>query len=376
MKLEAALAGALVGGALGDALGLPYENLSARRGKRLLGPPDRHRFVLGRGMVSDDTEHAALVVAALARSGGEPAAFERELARGLRWWVLGLPAGVGWATLRACLKLLVGVPASRSGVYSAGNGPAMRAAVLGAAASNPAQLGEWVRISTCLTHTDPKAEYGALAVALAAFQRRPVPDGLSLMAALRQMLPPNQDAAELLALLEQARQHAEQGGSTLAFAASLGLQRGVSGYVYHTVPVALHAWIRHGPDTAAAMPIRWGPSWAAWSVPEWAWTDCLVPGETVCWSRCCRLPHWSDWQSGQAGRWRSLRLTGRVLVCPGSGFPATCFSCWWFWFTSSGADCRPTEAAISQRNRAAHTSGDPVPNSFYSSFYSVAGDHL
>ena len=37
------------------------------------------------------------------------------------------------------------------------------------------------------------------------------------------------------------------------FAASLGLGRGVSGYAYHTVPVALYAWLRHPSDFRAAL---------------------------------------------------------------------------------------------------------------------------
>ena len=41
-----------------------------------------------------------------------------------------LPAGVGLATARACLKLWLGFSPERSGIYSAGNGPAMRSAVL------------------------------------------------------------------------------------------------------------------------------------------------------------------------------------------------------------------------------------------------------
>ena len=60
-----AVGGAILGCAVGDALGLPYENLSRRRGVRLLGEPDRHRFLFGRGMVSDDTEHTCMVAQAL-----------------------------------------------------------------------------------------------------------------------------------------------------------------------------------------------------------------------------------------------------------------------------------------------------------------------
>ena len=44
---------------------------------------------------------------------------------------MGLPAGIGLATLRSILKLWLFVPGRWRGVYSAGNGPAMRSALLG-----------------------------------------------------------------------------------------------------------------------------------------------------------------------------------------------------------------------------------------------------
>jgi len=128
-----AIEGALLGTAVGDAIGLPYEGLSRRRASRLLGLPDRHRFLFGRGMVSDDTEHSCMVLQALVASGDDEEAFARHLAGRLRFWLVGLPAGIGLATLRATLRLCVGVPPRHSGVFSAGNGPAMRSAVLGAA---------------------------------------------------------------------------------------------------------------------------------------------------------------------------------------------------------------------------------------------------
>ena len=164
-----AIAGALLGCAVGDALGLPYEGLSKRRGVRLLGEPTRYRFLFGRGMVSDDTEHTCMVAQPLREAPQDANRFARVLAWRLRWWLLGFPAGVGSATLRAVLKLWLGYPPSRSGVFSAGNGPAMRSAVLGAALDDLDALARFVRASTSLTHTDPKAYYGAFAVALAAW---------------------------------------------------------------------------------------------------------------------------------------------------------------------------------------------------------------
>lgn len=247
-----AIQGALIGTAIGDALGLPYEGLSAARSARLLGPPDRYRLLPGWGLVSDDTEHALLTAGALAQSGGDPERFARALAGGLRRWLLGLPAGAGWATLRAGTRLLVGVPANRSGVFSAGNGPAMRAAVIGAAVQEEARLPALVRVSSRLTHTDPKAEYAALAVALAAFHSaRGSRD--AYLSSLHRLLPGDEAGRELLDLAGRAARHARAGGTLQAFAGELGLTRGITGYSFHTVPASLHAWFRHGNDLLGAV---------------------------------------------------------------------------------------------------------------------------
>lgn len=246
--------------AVGDALGLPYEGLSRRRAARLFGPPDRHRFFLGHGMVSDDTEHACMTVQALIAAGDDVDAFTRQLAKRLRLWLLGVPAGIGFATLRATLKLWLGVSPERSGVFSAGNGPAMRSVILGPAIDDPSLLRKMVRASTRITHTDPKAEYGALAVALAArMSSEGVTDIDRFVTRLSELLW-DEPAGELLELIYQIRQSLARGETTEQFAASLGLDRGVSGYMYHTVPVILHAWLRNPTDyrTAVIDSIRCG----------------------------------------------------------------------------------------------------------------------
>ena len=121
-----AVIGSLLGSAVGDAMGLCCEGLSKRRQQRMYGAITGYHLCWGRGMISDDTEHACLTAQALIVSGGNLHAFTQSLAWRLRWWLLGLPAGVGFATGRALGKLWLGWPAHRSGVYSAGNGPAMR----------------------------------------------------------------------------------------------------------------------------------------------------------------------------------------------------------------------------------------------------------
>src|SRR4051794_24419432 len=170
MADERSLTSCLTGMAVGDALGLPHEGLSPRRARRLFPDVDRYHFLFGRGMFSDDTEHACMTAQALLASGGDGQRFARSLAWRLRWWLLGCPFGTGLATLKACLKLWLGFSPRNSGVWSAGNGPCMRAPALGVALGDrPVLLREFVRRSTRMTHTDPRAERAALAVAWAAY---------------------------------------------------------------------------------------------------------------------------------------------------------------------------------------------------------------
>ncbi len=249
------LAGVLLGTAVGDALGLPREGLGRDRASRLFGPPPlRHCFILGRGLVSDDTEHTCLVARALLRRPDGAAAFARSLAWGLRWWLLRLPAGTGRATARSVLKLWAGFPPSRSGVYSAGNGPAMRAALLGVCLRNDEALRAHVRASTRLTHTDPRAERGALLVALAARHGAARgPEGVDASAFLAEARQVAAGDAELAGLLDRLEEHRARRASAAEWADALGLRRGVSGYIYHTVPVALYGWLRWPGDFRRAV---------------------------------------------------------------------------------------------------------------------------
>lgn len=285
--------GCLLGTAIGDALGLPYEGLSPLRAKRMLGPPDRYRFCFGRGMVSDDTDHALMTAAALLESrhkwddsGGdsEMAAvpksgrwdgfrakkpwpqlsddwqerfelewFEAALSQKLKWWLASIPAGVGLATLRSILKLWFGWTPANSGVFSAGNGPAMRAPILGAMIDDLDVLKSFVRCSTRMTHSDPKAEYGALVVALAAYlaARDKQITGRGFLNVISDHLPSG--AGELLKLITKCVESVESQQSTQEFANSLGLGNGVTGYMYHTVPVCIQAWLSFPVDFPTAI---------------------------------------------------------------------------------------------------------------------------
>ena len=237
----------MLGTAVGDSIGLPREGLSRERAQRLFGAL-RHQLVFGRGMLSDDTEHTCMLIQALLASGGDLDRFARSFSWRLRLWLLGLPAGVGLATVRATLRLWLGWPAHKSGVRSAGNGAAMRAAPLGLVAEE-SQLRQLVELSSRVTHTDHRAIDGAYCVALAT---RYAVDGSDTDRFVTAACEAVRDD-DLRSSLHAMSIALEQGRTVEEFADARGWTRGVSGYVNHTVPASLYAWLRHRGDFARAI---------------------------------------------------------------------------------------------------------------------------
>lgn len=244
---EAVLFSCLLGGALGDSLGLPAEGLSARRIPRLFPGPLRHRLVGRKGMVSDDTEHAVMTALALAEHGDDPGAFARDLARRLRWWFAGVPAGVGLATARSILKLWCGVPPSRSGVWSAGNGPLMRAPIIGVKFSEDRDRRiAFTDASTRITHSDPRAaEAASVIVEAASMAAAGSKDESDILQRLERLV----ESEEMQSRLDELREALSEGLSVRTFADRIGSRPGqVSGFAPDTAAVALFAWMRHRGD--------------------------------------------------------------------------------------------------------------------------------
>jgi ADP-ribosylglycohydrolase len=116
----------------------------------------------------------------------------------------------------------------------------MRSALCGVTALADAECEEFVRRSTRITHTDPKAEAGALVVARAA----------GLTARGMSMTPldflrnetTRLAGSELGERLDAVRDSLTNGLSPNEFAESQRWSNGVSGYVNDTVPAALYCW--------------------------------------------------------------------------------------------------------------------------------------
>lgn len=251
MERRERIRGLILGTAVGDALGLPAEGIPRLRARKMFRQEWRHRFLGRWGMVSDDTEHTLFVAQSLIAHPDSSERFAKRLAWCLRGWLLTLPAGIGMATLRSILRLWCGIPPHRSGVSSAGNGPAMRSAPIGAFfPQDPSRLESFLQASTRLTHTDPRALIGARAIAhLSAWILAQDADTPPSEAELNAILcacgtEDSEWQANVAALQEALRQNL----TVEEFAARSGLENGVTGYIYHTVPVAVYAWRRHFGD--------------------------------------------------------------------------------------------------------------------------------
>lgn len=245
--------GCILGTAVGDSLGLPFEGMTAQRMQKYKPLPLRQRFIINGGMLSDDTEHTCMAAQSLIASSHEVPLFKTQLARRLRWWFAGLPAGIGMATLKSLVKLWLGFSPDKSGVRSAGNGPAMRSAIIGVYARDDHELlTRLVTESTLMTHTDPKALRGALIVATLAAENANQKE-INIERFIQSIEMVIAEDNELNTLVTKAVDSAKANESVQTFCHALGFDKQVTGYIYQTLPVVLQIFLRYPRDFENAM---------------------------------------------------------------------------------------------------------------------------
>lgn len=245
------LAGVLLGTAIGDALGLYMEGLSGKTISTWFPQAiDRYYLLDNIAFVSDDTEQSALVAQSIVSAPNDIRAATKAFKIAMLGWFFRLPFGVGQATSLSCLKMLTG--AKQTGIHSAGNGAAMRAAIIGVFYHDNQEyrikIGESIARTT---HLDKRATDGALFVAelaAAAYTNRQCKDQASRYNAFDTAINVIQETW-LREALDLARNLAEQQASIEAAAQQLGC----SGFVNHSVALAAFAFLRWGDDTLTAL---------------------------------------------------------------------------------------------------------------------------
>jgi len=159
---------ALLGGAMGDALGRPAEGSRTSHFGPAWPITDYQRWPGYRGgrvgTITDDTQLTIVVAECLLANGWlDP----EDLARRLVAW-LPEGRGKGEATTKAVARLKAGTPWYLAGEDSAGNGAAMRAAPIGLLRhAHAGQLRGEAVLSALPTHRNPMGVAGAVAMAAA-----------------------------------------------------------------------------------------------------------------------------------------------------------------------------------------------------------------
>ena len=255
--------GALLGGALGDAMGMPSQTLTradilVRYGRitefvaPFAGHPVSHGLLAAQ--VTDDTEQTLLLARLIVTN---PDMFDAGAwALALLAWeadvqARGLLDLLGPSSKRALLALLEGVPADQTGKTGTTNGAAMRIAPVGiATAAEPlGALVDQVAATCRVTHNTAEAIAAAAAVAAvvsagvdgATFEQAiPLALAAARMGAQRGFLQGQVDmAGRIQAALDMAGQHPD----LTVFADVIG----TSVASHHAIPAAFG--LRHG-DTA------------------------------------------------------------------------------------------------------------------------------
>ncbi|MBK1789693.1 ADP-ribosylglycohydrolase family protein [Persicirhabdus sediminis] len=247
--------GILLGTAVGDTLGLPSEGLKPAMIRRLGWHKNlKQRFILGRGMWSDDTEHTIMLSQAWLKANGEVEKCSRNFSWQLRAWLFGFPSGVGLATAKSLIKLCLGYSAKSSGVYSAGNGPAMRAAIVAACSPDNKEIRyQLTKSHTETSHTDPRALISSLAVCEIAalfLQQAQLPTNSEIIELLENITDPISDeqaVAEWQTILLEIKSSLASKHSFDNYLSRLLRQpkNGISGYTYETVPAVIYIGLYH-----------------------------------------------------------------------------------------------------------------------------------
>jgi ADP-ribosyl-[dinitrogen reductase] hydrolase len=166
--------GAILGFAVGDALGMPAEFLSREQIRRYYGkpisdflkaPPGHANDFLPQGSYTDNTQTMlATAECLIEHKKVDPARNADAL---LSWYRDTIPHRTpSMAMLRACKHLSAGRPWNKSGVFSSGCAAAMRMMPIGIFFSRCPDALTRAALDNCIiTHTEPRARAASVSVA-------------------------------------------------------------------------------------------------------------------------------------------------------------------------------------------------------------------
>ncbi len=249
--------GCLVGLAVGDALGMPFEGMRSEAIEKRY--PQVTEFVPGRGLApgryTDDTKMMLCIAQSIAKQGHvDPDDVAQCF---IAWFDGGDLRGMGRSCLEGILNLKLGVSwreSGRRGKWAAGNGAAMRIAPVGLIdAHDLERLKRDCWAISIITHDNSEAVAGATAVAYAI--ARLVSNGVD-EEALLQAIAAFVGESHVAQHLEKAQSLLDADTPSEDALAALG----TTGYVVETVASALYCFLRTPSDflTTVSAAVRGG----------------------------------------------------------------------------------------------------------------------
>lgn len=242
--------GCLLGLAIGDALGMPFEGMHA--GMIQERYQQVTEFLPGRGLAAGQYTDDTKMMLCLAESAVEKGHVDPEdvAQRFVDWFDSGDLRGIGGSCMEGILNLKRGVSwrkSGRRGKWAAGNGTAMRIAPIGLLdCLDLKQLREDCWSTSIITHDNGEAVAGASAVAYAI--ARLVTEEIDVGTLLPDIAAFVGDC-EVARKLEEAQRLLSSGAPTERALAILG----TSGYVVETVASALYCFLKTPNDFVASV---------------------------------------------------------------------------------------------------------------------------
>lgn len=294
--------GCLLGLAIGDALGMPFEGwrpqyIQSHLGGRVKDFHPNPKRGLSRGQWTDDTKMALALLRSLIRTNGktDPSDIARSY---IEWFETGDLRGIGAATLESIMRLRAGAPwdkSGKTGEQAEGNGTAMRTAPIGLLYNNrPAELKLHSSQDATITHNNPEAIAASHTVnhliSRGVRQTGLIEAGPRLIDECLNLIGPCKLAAGLAKTKELLAD------KTMRCSTALNIL-GVSGHVIETVPSAIFCFLKTpgnfeetiisavmgggDADTTAAIAGAISGAWnGTWNIPK-RWVDNVEASEDL-----------------------------------------------------------------------------------------------
>ncbi len=246
-RRQKAIQGAILGLAVGEALGLARQNLSRRAGLWLLGGgAAKYRVVPGVGICSLRLHSALQASQAILRSYQKNALFVRSLSRRTRWYLLFSTPFVPWKIWLAGWKLWLPLPEDAFGNAGLNTHLIPRNLLISTTLQGTGVRPEkWVEGAAQTIHKDPKVAEASTLVALAAQLASFVEPGQLDRKIHWSLLEEEVADHELSQMMDKLGELLHRGCSVSTAAKKMGWKNGIPEDPYASVLIAIYSWMRH-----------------------------------------------------------------------------------------------------------------------------------